>query len=101
MWKTELMKNGNFHLFAANKKWERQTSVCLLQTETGNGSLFSFIVKDRRKRRLLFQKTCPSMLLCIYGCEILMSDFIGRRSMLGQNSGSLLFCWLVLLAFFT
>jgi hypothetical protein len=31
--KTELTKNGNFRLFAANGKWKGQTSVCLPQTE--------------------------------------------------------------------
>ncbi len=31
--KTELTKNGNFRLFAANGKWKGQTSVSLLQTE--------------------------------------------------------------------
>jgi hypothetical protein len=39
------MENGNFRLFAANGKRKWQTSVCLLQTETGNGSLFSLVGK--------------------------------------------------------
>jgi hypothetical protein len=34
---------ANFRLFAANGKREWQTSVCLLQTETENGSLFSLV----------------------------------------------------------
>ncbi len=38
--KIELMENGNFCLFAANGKQKRLTSICLLQTETENGSLF-------------------------------------------------------------
>jgi hypothetical protein len=29
----------NFRLFAVNGKWKWQTSVCLLQTENGNGKL--------------------------------------------------------------
>jgi hypothetical protein len=41
--KTELTENGNFRLFAANGKWKRQTSVCLL--DTGNESLFSLVGK--------------------------------------------------------
>jgi hypothetical protein len=43
--KKELTENGNFRLFAANRKWKRQTSVCFLQMETENGSLFSLISK--------------------------------------------------------
>jgi hypothetical protein len=43
MLQTELTENGNFHFFAANGKWKQQASVCLLQTETGNGSLFSLV----------------------------------------------------------
>jgi hypothetical protein len=39
--KSELMENGNFHLFAANRKRKQQTPVCLLQTEMENGSLLS------------------------------------------------------------
>ncbi len=34
-----------FLLFSANKIWKRQTSICLLQTETQNGSLFSLAGK--------------------------------------------------------
>jgi hypothetical protein len=37
----ELTENKNFHLLAANGKWKGLTFVCLLQTETENGSLFS------------------------------------------------------------
>jgi hypothetical protein len=40
--KMELTENSNFQLFAANGKRKRQTSVCLLQTETVNGRLFFF-----------------------------------------------------------
>jgi hypothetical protein len=43
--KTELTTNGNFILFAAIGKRKRQTSVCLLQMETENGSLFSMVSK--------------------------------------------------------
>jgi hypothetical protein len=43
--KTELKENGNFHLFVANGKQKRQTSICLLQTETENGSLFFLVGK--------------------------------------------------------
>jgi hypothetical protein len=43
---TELTENGNFHLLAANRKQRRQTSICFLQTETENGSLFSLIGKQ-------------------------------------------------------
>jgi hypothetical protein len=39
------MENGNFRLFSANGKRKWQTSVCLLQTETENGRLFSLIGK--------------------------------------------------------
>jgi hypothetical protein len=28
------MENVNFRLFDTNGKWKRQTSICLLQTET-------------------------------------------------------------------
>jgi hypothetical protein len=43
--KTELKKNGNFLLFAANGKRNRQTSICLLQTEAEDRSLFSLVSK--------------------------------------------------------
>jgi hypothetical protein len=39
------MENVNFRLLAANKKWKRQTSVCLLQTERENRRLFSLASK--------------------------------------------------------
>jgi hypothetical protein len=39
-------ENGNFRLFAANRKRKRQTSVCLLQTKTENGSLFPLVGKQ-------------------------------------------------------
>ncbi len=39
--------NGNFRLFAANGKRKRRTSVCLLQKETVNGSLFSLVANDK------------------------------------------------------
>jgi hypothetical protein len=45
--KTKLVKNGNFRSFAANGKREWQTSVCLLQTEMENGSLFSLLANDK------------------------------------------------------
>ncbi len=45
--KAELTENFNIHLFAANRKRKRQTSVCLLQTETENGSLFSLVGKGQ------------------------------------------------------
>ncbi len=43
--KIGLTENGNFCLFAPNKKWKWQTSVCLLQTEMENGSVFSLVGK--------------------------------------------------------
>jgi hypothetical protein len=43
---TELTENGNFRSFAANRKRKWQTSVCLLQTVTKNGSLFSLVGKE-------------------------------------------------------
>jgi hypothetical protein len=46
--KTKLKENGNFCLFAAHGKWKRKTLICLLQTETENGSLFSLVAKDKR-----------------------------------------------------
>jgi hypothetical protein len=39
------MENSNFRLFATKGKWKRQTSLCLLQMETENGSLFSLVGK--------------------------------------------------------
>jgi hypothetical protein len=39
-------ENCDFHLFAANGKWKRQTPVCLLQMETENGSVY-FLVSKR------------------------------------------------------
>jgi hypothetical protein len=41
----ELTENGKFCSFSANGKWKWQTSVCLLQTEKENGSLFSLVGK--------------------------------------------------------
>jgi hypothetical protein len=42
------METANFSLFAANGKWKQQTSVCLLQMEKENGSLFPLVDKDKR-----------------------------------------------------
>jgi hypothetical protein len=39
------MENGDLCLFAANGKRKWQTSICLLQMEKENGSLFSFVGK--------------------------------------------------------
>jgi hypothetical protein len=60
--------------FAETKYWwKRENSVCLLQTENGNGKLsfvcsnqkWKFVLLNRQKingnRWLLFQQTCPSM----------------------------------------
>jgi hypothetical protein len=44
--KAELMENDNFHMFAANRKQERQTSACLLQMEMENRSIFSLVGKQ-------------------------------------------------------
>ncbi len=41
----ELTENGNFHWFVANKTQKWLTSVCLLQTEMENESLFSLVGK--------------------------------------------------------
>jgi hypothetical protein len=41
--KRNYAENSNLRLFTANGKW--QTSVCLPQMETENGSLFSFVSK--------------------------------------------------------
>ncbi len=63
--KTEQTENSNFPFFAANGKRKRQTSICLLQTETENGSQKFFFLgrqKINSNRRLLFQQTCPSIL---------------------------------------
>jgi hypothetical protein len=38
-------KNGDFRTSAANKKLKQQTSLCLLQTEMENKSLFSLVGK--------------------------------------------------------
>jgi hypothetical protein len=45
MYKTELTEKTNFGLFAANRKRKRQTSICLLLTQTEIGSLFSLVSK--------------------------------------------------------
>ncbi len=37
----EVTEDGNFRLFAADVKRKRQTSVCLLPTETENDCCFS------------------------------------------------------------
>jgi hypothetical protein len=37
--------NGNFRTSAANKKLKQQTSLCLLQMEMENKSLFSLVSK--------------------------------------------------------
>jgi hypothetical protein len=42
---TELKENGDFRLFAANGKRKQQTSVCFLQMENKNRSLFSLVGK--------------------------------------------------------
>ncbi len=43
--KMELTENGNLRLFTENGKEKQQTSIYLLQTETENRSLFSFVSK--------------------------------------------------------
>ncbi len=56
---TELTENGNFRLFAAIGKLKRQTSVCLLQTETGNGKrkfVFLGLLTINGNRRLCFSQ---------------------------------------------
>jgi hypothetical protein len=60
------MENGIFRLFAANGQQKQETSVCLLQTETVNGRLFSLVSKRYTvindccfsKRAHLCQKAC-------------------------------------------
>ncbi len=63
--KTELTENGNFSLFDANRKQKRQLSVCMLQMETENGSLFFLVFlgwqKINSNQRQLSQQTCPSI----------------------------------------
>jgi hypothetical protein len=54
----KLMESGNFRLLAANGKRKWQTSVCLLQMETENRSLFSLAVDGNR--RFLCQQKYPS-----------------------------------------
>jgi hypothetical protein len=51
-------------MFAANGKWKRQSSVCLLQTKTEYGSLFTWWANNtvNGNGRLLFQQMCPSIL---------------------------------------
>jgi hypothetical protein len=44
-WKMELTENDHCHIFAASRKQKRRTSVCLLQTEKENRSLFSLVDK--------------------------------------------------------
>jgi hypothetical protein len=41
----ELTENGNFLFFSANRKWKRQASLCLLQTETEKGRFFALVGK--------------------------------------------------------
>jgi hypothetical protein len=41
-WKKE---TASFRLFAANRKRKQHTSMCLLQTEMENGSMFSLVGK--------------------------------------------------------
>ncbi len=66
--KTELTENGNLRCFAANGKRKQQTSVCLLQAETENRSLFSLVGKGNQ--RLLFQQPRPSMIICWELCAV-------------------------------
>jgi hypothetical protein len=54
--KTELMGNGNIHLFAADGKRKRQISVCLLQTETEKGRVSSIV----GKRQTIIDDSCLS-----------------------------------------
>jgi hypothetical protein len=46
-------------LFAAHRKWKRQTIVCFLKTETEVCFPWSANVKWNHNRRLLFQQTMP------------------------------------------
>jgi hypothetical protein len=55
----ELTENSMFHFFCCNGKRRRQTSVCLLQTETEVCFLGQQTIRDNRQ--FLFQQMCPSM----------------------------------------
>jgi hypothetical protein len=46
--KTELTEEGKFRLFTASRERKRQTLVCLLQTETENGSCFPWSANVKR-----------------------------------------------------
>ncbi len=47
-------ENGKFRLFAANRKRKRQTSVCSLRTENGNGKLPFLCCKRKQKTEVYF-----------------------------------------------
>jgi hypothetical protein len=57
----KLTENGNIRLFSANKKQKEQTSICSLQTEMENKSLF-FLGRTtiNGNQQLLFQQMSPS-----------------------------------------
>jgi hypothetical protein len=54
----ELTKNSNFHFFAANRKWKRQTSVCFFANRKWEEKKMKFVFLGRQKingnQRLLF-----------------------------------------------
>jgi hypothetical protein len=60
----KLSENGNFHLFAANGKWKWQTSICMVQIEMGNGSLFSPVGKQKTVIDDFCFSKCSYLLVC-------------------------------------
>jgi hypothetical protein len=85
---SELTKNGNFRLFAANGKWKRQTSVGLLQTETESTEVcFPWSANYKGKYTIaVFSKRAH---LCLLDITILKeSTKYKRRGSWGHRRGS-------------
>jgi hypothetical protein len=57
LWKTKLMENSNFCLFAAKGKWKRQTFVYFLQME--NVSLFFLDGKQKMVNEFAVSANVP------------------------------------------
>ncbi len=54
-WKTELKENGYFRLLSANRKWNWQTFICLLQTEI-EGFRRNFVSRNGSETNLVISR---------------------------------------------
>ncbi len=89
-------ENGNFRLFATNGKRKRQTSSCLLKTETENRSLISLVSKRYAviyhccfSKRTIYAKLVYTRIYSIYRMfsrnEEILNFFLDVRNALRET----------------